>query len=195
MQGQGRLTLWRCNDQGLLFPLVSTDNQWQYDWGYIACRTIAQGRREYRIQGMYVEFDNVTNPGDQVTPPTFGREEGREYYDNLSSSTTRDYLRVPLWQEPLIEVATGYESYFDATKGEGNKAVLMAKTSGTQGVHGKPFDSTSNSTVIGAALIASPDWNDPTRDIIFARAYYPTGSQVLKDATHQIGLTWELTFK
>ena len=190
---QGRVTLWLPkNDRRVV--LATTENQWLNFWGYIAAKTVGQGRREFRIQGMYIEFENVTNPGDQVTPPSFSPSDGVEYYNGLSSHATRDYLRVPLLQEPVIEIVPGYENDFDADAGEGNRAVFYAMTSGTTGVHGKSFSSSSNSTVIGAALVATPDWNDPTKDVLFARTYYATGNQPLKSATHQIGVTWELDF-
>jgi hypothetical protein len=191
---EGRVGLWKVWDDGWVTPVTFKPNQIQYDWGFIAAQTIGRGLFSYRIAAMYIEFENVASPGDPVTIPTFGRDEGTEYYDDLQSSGTRDFLRVPLLQDPMLGIATGFESYFTAGE-NGNKLTFFAQSQGTTGVHGKTFSDSVNSKVFGAALVATPTFADRTQDIIFARSYFPTAEQTLKEASSQIGISWEVSFK
>jgi hypothetical protein len=135
---------------------------------------------------MYIEFENVASPGDAVTIPTFARGAGTEYYDDLQSSGTRDFLRVPLTQDPLVGVAGDGDEY--------TKLTFFAQTQGVEGVTGKTYSPGVNSKVFGAALVATPLFADRTQDIVVARSYFPADEQVLKDASSQVGVTWDITF-
>jgi len=188
---RGKLRLWS-QKNGLWVPGAVIRNQIQYSWGMIAAQTIGRGDPRYHVNTMYIEFENVASPGDPVTIPTFGRDEGVEYYDDLVSSGVRDYLRVALLQEPLLGVETGYEEYFG--DGEGNKLTFFAQSQGTQGTHGKTFSDTVNSKVFGAALVAAPVFSDPTQDTVFSRAYFATDEQTVKEASSQVGISWEVSF-
>lgn len=190
---EGRVGLWKVQNDGLVTPITFKMNQIQYDWGFIAAQTIGRGLVAYRIAAMYVEFENVASPGDAVTIPSFGRDEGTEYYDDLQSSGTRDFLRVPLMQDPMLGIATGFEAYFTEDE-SGNKLTFFAQSQGTVGVHGKTFSDSVNSKVFGAALVATPEFADRTQDIIFARSYFPTAEQTLKEASSQLGISWEISF-
>lgn len=201
---EGRMGLWRIDEirrrktgriiRRHVSPITFTENQIQYSWGYIAAQTIGSGKLSYKIAGLYIEYENVASPGDSVTVPSFGRDEGLEYYDDLQSSGSRDYLRVPLLQNPLVGIATGYEDYF--TPGvDGNKITIFAQTQGIEGVHGKTFSDSVNSKVFGAAAVATPVFADPTQDVIFARSYYPVSEQTLKEPSSQLGISWEFSFK
>jgi len=188
---KGRLQLWT-QRHGLWVPRAVIENQIQYSWGMIAAQAIGRGDPRFHVNTMYIEFENVASPGDPVTIPTFGRDEGVEYYDDLVSSGVRDYLRVALLQDPLLGVETGYEDYFG--DGEGNKLTFFAQSQGTTGTHGKTFSDTVNSKVFGAALVAAPVFSDPTQDIVFSRSYFPTDEQTVKEASSQVGISWEISF-
>jgi hypothetical protein len=162
-------------------------NSTQHGWGFIAAKLVGEGDTTYQVDAVYIEFDNN---GGTVSPPSFDRDEGPEYYQNLSGG--RDYLRVPLLGVPALAIAAGYESSFDT--GEGNKLTFHAHTSGSTGANGLPFSDSAGSVVFGAALVATPDWDDPTLDVVFSRRYYATGEQVPKAAGRQVGVTWEHTF-
>jgi hypothetical protein len=190
---QGRSRLWDVRPSGLAVPKTAErKNQLQYFWGMIAAQTIGRGQASYKIAAMYIEFENVASPGNPVTIPTFGREEGTDYYDGIQSSGVRDFLRVAMLQDPLLGIKAGYESYFGT--GEGNEITFYAQTTGTQGVHGKTFSDGVNSKVFGAALVATPDFEDRTQDIVFARIYYTVAQQTLKGASSQVGVTWTVAF-
>jgi hypothetical protein len=175
-------------------PVTFRPNQIQYSWGFIAAQTIGRGQVAYKLSAMYIEFENVASPGDPVTIPTFGKDEGTDYYDDLQASGTRDFLRVPLLQDPLVGIATGYEEFFTAGT-DGNKITLFSQTQGVLGIHGKTFSDSVNSTVFGAALVATPVFADRTQDIMFARAYFPVDEQTLKEASRQLGVSWEVSFQ
>lgn len=166
--------------------ISESSNQIQWSWGEIACRLFGDGNPAYKISAMYIEFENTA-----LTPttPSYSREEGVEYYENLSLSGTKDFLRVPLLAAPSKALASGYSNI------NFNRLTFLAQTSGTQGVHGKTFSDTVNSKVYGLALVATPAWSDRTQDLIFARKYYAAGDQVNKQASSQIGVSWTETFK
>ena len=198
---RGRVGLWRIHQRRKrrrvvdrwVEPITYRQNQIQFHWGFIAAQTIGNGLSKYRVSAMYIEFENVASPGDPVTVPMYGRDEGTEYYDALQSSGTLDFLRVPLLQAPLLGIAPGFESYF--TAGEtGNRATFFAQSQGVVGVHGKTFSDSVNSKVYGVALVATPVFADRTQDVVFARTYFPTGEQTLKEASSQIGISWDIDF-
>lgn len=189
----GEIGAWRRRPSGLWLPTGFNHNQIQIDWGFIACQTIGKGLRAYRISAMYIEFENLSDPDDEVTVPSFDELEGLEYYDDLQSSPTRDFLRVALVQEPLLGIISGDEAHFDAGT-TGNKLTFFAFTSGTTGIHGKTFSDSVNSKVCGAALVAAPVFADRTQDVLFSRGYLETDEQVLKDPSEQIGMTWSIGF-
>ena len=77
----------------------------------------------------------------------------------------------------------------------GNLLTFLAQSSGSTGVNGTTFSAAQNSKVSGAALVAAPVFADSTQDIVFSRTYFdPTSNQVLKQASSQIGLSWEVPF-
>ena len=174
------------NGEWLKLPNSEEENQIQWSWGEIACNLFGDGRKEFKISGMYIEFENTA-----LIPstPSYTRSEGVEYYENLSGSLTKDFLRVPLLSPPIKALAATYSNI------NHNQLTFLAQTAGTQGVHGKTFSDSVSSKVYGLALVATPVWGDRTQDLIFARKYYTTPNQVAKQAGSQIGVNWTETFK
>lgn len=168
-------------------PSGFTPNALLYEWGAIFGNLLRRQGLNYGIGGMYMEFENVASPGDPVSVPTFTRDagEGVEYYNALSGSSDRDYLRVPL-------VATTMDSTNETNFPKGNRPIFFAQTSGVEGVHGKGFSDGDNSTVFGGALVAFVDEDDPTRDIVLSRFYLEIAKQVPKLSTSEIGFEWRL---
>lgn len=187
----GFIRSYEVTDSGLWIPGASFHNQIQWTWGDIACKLFGEGREEYKISAMYIEFENTASPGDEVLAPSFDRSEGIEYYSALSSSPTRDFLRLRLISSPKASIVSGYEN----SAVSANQLTFFAQTTGGTGVHGKTFSAGANSTVFGLALVATPKWEDRTGDLIFAREYYPEAQQVLKQASSQIGVSWTEQFK
>ena len=136
------------------------------------------GNSNYKLNAMYIEFQNTG--GVPVSPPSFNRSGGRLYYDGLTGA---DYLRVPILTSPALSKSSAYY--------ENNQAAFFAMTEGVAGVHGTPFNTTSE--VYGAALVATPDVGDQSRDIVFSRVYTEIGS-IQKEVGHEIGVTWTIRF-
>lgn len=167
-------------------------NSIQRDWVRIACQTIGKGQSNYKIGGMYLEFENVASPGDPVAIPEFSQSAGREYYDGLSGN--QDYLRVPLIGDPTLSVSADMTDFFSGDGVDNNTATFFSQSSGVAGVNGLEFSSSANSKLFGLALVAIPDWGDRSLDLIFGRAYYAEGDQIVKAIAHQIGVSWTQKF-
>lgn len=174
-------------------PLFSQANQIQIGWAQIAAQCIGLGRRNHRINAMYIEYENVASAANAITPPVYDRFEGREYYQNLALSGNRDFLRVPLLLEPTLGVEPGFEDYFDGIT-SGNRLTFFAQSQGSAGYHGKTFSEGVNSKVFGIALVSTPEFGDAAKDSVFSRTYFDTADQTLKLASSQIGITWDIVF-
>lgn len=168
-------------------PDFGTNTQLQVQWGAIVAMCCGVGDTRYRLSHAYIEFANVDDPDEPVAATDFARDDGQTYYQELSESVDRDYLRVPLLTTPRITVADGYSGLFPA--GLGNVLTFYTQTSGTVGQHGKPFSHLSNSKVIGVAIVATPDANDPSQDLIFYRGYLDPEQQVVKTQSGNVGIT------
>jgi len=155
-------------------------------WATITSQLLAVGSSNYRISGMYLEFENVASPGDTVSAPSFDRTRDITYYDDLAGSASRDYLRVPMTAATIGSEGTDFSN---------NQIAFFARSSGTTGVHGKTFSDSVNSTIFGASLVAFVDNNDATQDLLFSSFYFDTADQQLKLATSQVGIEWELTLQ
>ena len=162
-----------------------------YSGAFIMAQLL-RGKPEYKVNAMYLEFENVSDPDTTVSIPVFDRDEGTEYYEALGG--TRDYLRVALVGEPALAIASGFTTFFDEAKGEGNRVDFFAQSSGSNGVRGLEFSSLVNSKVYGLALVATPEWDDRAQDVIYSRGYYPTSKQMVKQSSSQIGASWQHTF-
>jgi hypothetical protein len=187
----GIISTYEIASNGMWLPKATFHNQIQWTWGEIACKLFGEGREEFKINGMYIEFENVSSSEDVVSAPSFDRADGIEYYSALSASPSRDFLRVQLISNPKASLISGYEGVSVKV----NQLTFFAQTTGSLGVHGKPFTVGANSKVFGLSLVATPRWEDRTKDLIFAREYYPSNQQVLKQASSQIGVSWTEQFK
>lgn len=161
-----------------------------YDAGFLQYLLLGEGRANYRINAMYLEFANVASPGDPVATPAVDRSLARQYYVDLVGA---DFLRVPIRGLPELSIASGFEDVF--TEGEtGNQVTWYAQSSGTSGVLGLPFSDAANSVIYGIALVAAPELGDWTRDIVFGRGYYAAANQIAKRSGRHIGVNWSHVF-
>lgn len=196
---RGRVSLWRMDDTTAEKTLLhSQPNQIQFSWGHIAARQLGfrrqAGRPDYYISAMYLEFENLASPSTAVTVPSFARDLGLTYFNELLSSATQDYIRVPMRLEPTLGISTGFESNFTAGI-DGNQLTFFAQTAGVLGVHGKTFSHSVNSKIYAATLVAAPVFSDRTQDVVFARTTFSGANQVTKEASSQIGITWDIAFE
>jgi hypothetical protein len=170
----GEFAVWNADRPGPR-SVVFRPNLFLDTWGHVAARCIARGEVAYKVAAMYMEFVNSATP---VAAPTFTAQDGIDYYNNLASEPDRDYVRVALDMTPQVVVAAGYESVLPPDLG--NAVVFAALTGATVGVHGTPFTAGASSRIVGVALAATPDPQDPTADILLARGYYAADQQVPK---------------
>ena len=182
--GRARLSLVH-ERHGNIYTMPFRDNLILFDWAAIVGTLLTSGNSNFKIGGMFLEYENVASVVTPVTVPSFDRSGGIAYYDGLSASATRDYLRIPL-------IAAKLESIDPINFPSGNLMTFFAQSQGTIGVHGKTFSDTAISKVYGGALVSMPDINDSTQDKVFSRFYVSVSEQQAKLATSQIGLTWEI---
>jgi len=164
-------------------------NQIMYDWATIVGELLrgAPDGKPYKIGGLFIEFE--VNGGAPVSPPTFERSGGIDYYTSLAGSATRDYLRVPL---TVVDLESTNTSNFPG----GNALTFFGRTDGVVGVHGKTFSNAVSSRVYGGALVAYPDFGDATQDLVFSRFYWAdTANQIVKATGSQIGIEWGVTLQ
>lgn len=174
---------------GLWTPLTPfRDNLLVYDWASVIAHLMSDGTADYRVNGMYVEFKNVSDPSAAIAAPAYDRSGAAGYYADLANSPDADFLRVP-----LIAASTDNS---DPTKfSANNRVTFFAMTQGAAGVHGKPFNDSVNSKVYGLALVAMPSQGDRSRDVVFSRTYFDADEQQVKTATSQVGVQWPMAFK
>lgn len=186
---KGRIRAWRVQNNWMRFPRSRPVSDWSpnevmFEWAGAVGTLLTKGSINFKIGGMYLEYENVADPDDVVPTPSFDRSGGLSYYQGLSSSPTKDFLRVPL--------TSGLLSSSDPAKfPDGNVMRFFAMSQGVVGTHGKAFDDVNNSKVYGAALVVFVDEADASRDIVFARAYLPSAGQQVKLPSSSIGLDWQ----
>lgn len=109
------------------------------------------------------------------------------------SSSDRDFLRIPLSQEPTLGIESEFPDLF--TPGlDGDELTFSAQTTGLAGVHGKEFSNNVNSKIFGVALVATPVADDRTQDVDLARTYFAVDHQVVKALSHQAFIQWDIVF-
>lgn len=198
---RGHVTVWQIDEKtGLKLPVGEKSNQIQVSWGHIAAQQLGfrpqPDRPSYAISGMYFEYENQEDQDSSVPTALFPRTLGAEYYSGLALSANRDYVRVPIRLAPALSVADGSEGA-DALSAAGlfNQLTFFGQTAGGNGVHGKPFSHLHNSKIFAAALVATPQFDDVTKDVIFARIVFDIANQTSKEASSQIGITWDIAFE
>ena len=71
----GIVSLFDIDQNGRWSKLSESANQIQWGWGEIACHLFGDGNKDYRINAMYIEFENTA-----LVPstPSYTRSEGVE---------------------------------------------------------------------------------------------------------------------
>lgn len=141
------------------------------------------GNTPVAVNGMYLEFQNGGTP-PVITPDP---ADGRAYYAAMEPGVgDADYLRIPFASTPIL-------SSTDETKFVSNKATFFAMSTGyTVGRGGHDFLAAAGSIVYGIALVAIPDVDDASQDIVFSRSYDFT--PVEKEAGQEISMSWAHIF-
>ncbi len=169
---------------GQIKKLIEKRNLVLYSGADILARLLS-GDPSFGVNAMYLEFKNLADPSDPITPPPFDRTGGIAYYNGLASSPDTDFLRVPLAVSPAFTASD--------VNYTGNQVTFFAQSEGLSGFHGKLFGPANNSAVYGAGLIAAPDLPDQSQDRVFSRVYAGI-DKVLKESGFEIGVTWTIRF-
>ena len=170
---------------GHVRKLITKHNLILYSGADIMAQCLS-GNAAYAVAAMYLEFQNnagssSSSSSSSIAPPTFDRTGGVAYYNGLAGSPDRDYLRVPLTVNPSISASSALYT--------GNQITFFGVSEGTVGFNGKPFGESSNSSVLGAALVSTPDWASQASDQVFSRVYSGIDA-VRKETGFEIGVTW-----
>lgn len=185
----GYIQIYDVDNEGRVYNVSQlTPNAILAGLGFAVAKGLGMRDSRYTANMAYIEFENTSAP---ISNPTPDPMSGREYFENLVSP--KDYLRVPL--NGLPELATEQDSAdYTGIYGtdEGNVVTFRTTTVGTSGMNGVPFDNASNSVVYGLAIVCAPDADDPSKDIVLNRGYYPQQSHRLKQPSGQIGAGWVL---
>lgn len=150
--------------------LATATNVTLRSWYGLMALALTTGESKYRLSHIYLEFENMDAPEDESTPPAYDDDPvaAMEYYDGLSASDTRDFLRSPI----LGATIGAAEGVVDAeTYALGDSFELFTVADGATGVNGKAFDEASNSRIVGGMIVAAAAGNDRTGDLPFARFY------------------------
>jgi hypothetical protein len=162
-------------------------NQTQTGYGQAAAYLFGTGDPKYKIGAFYIEFENGSEEESSVVPPEgFSADEGIEYYTELGSP--RDYIRVPIVIPPVIDTDPNFASSFY------NRITLYAETTATEGENGLAFTAGAASKIFGLAIVATPDWDDPSQDLIIGRRYYGEDDQFMRPTQGGVRVSWAQSF-
>ena len=136
-----------------------------------------------QINMLYMEFNNGGALAIDPDPA-----DGRAYYAGLETDGNDDhgYLRIPLLGAPELTSS-------DETKFVSNQVTFNAQTQGSAGLRGATeFSTAAGSIVFGIALVAAPDVDDASQDLVFSRSYDFTPH--VKLANEEVSIGWKHTF-
>ena len=180
----GRVCIGHFDDDGNLIgeltPMKS--NLVTFDGTEVLSRILA-GQSEYKIAGVYFEFENAAAP----VLPSFDRTTGIADFQGLAAP--KDYIRETLSAVPTI--TTG-DSSGSGNPYENNRANFFALTAADQGENGVAFNAASDSQIVSVGLVAMPESGDPSKDILYAR--FVPASAFPKVAGRNPGITWTAEF-
>ena len=160
-------------------------NQITYGAGDILARTLS-GDVTYSIDGVFFEFEQLTQPTDSITPTTPTQSDTYANTYVAWNPAVFDAFHAPLLGSPVF-------SSSDAVKYTGNRVLFYAVASSSTAVgdvNGLTFDPANNSAIRGASL-AVVDETTPANSILFSRVSL---TKLLAVTDIRVGLEWTLTF-
>jgi len=190
--GIGRTSIVWNRPNGESEVIASATNTWTYSYAHIVVNLAMNANPVYQPAYLYVEYANVAEPGNTVTAPIINRADGVNYYLGLSSSSTADFIRIPITSSSLARDLSYTGTQYLPT-GLFNQILFQALTVGTHGINGKPFLTSANSTIYGTAVVSAPVPGDVTQDIVWGRSYYLAAQQLVIPATGTVSVNYGLT--
>ena len=169
----GRIQIFRVSD-GKWILIDEKKNLVTYGGSDILAKALAN---ELKVNCIYVVFEN--NPA-AIRISTDASNIAATY---ATSSPNRSFVRVPTMGDPVYsstdpDYANNEVSFLGVTDGSSEFPAVPV----TDGV----------SVFYHSALVAAPDMDDQTKDVVFSCANF--SSDQTKVAGAQIGIRWTLTF-
>lgn len=151
---------------------------------------LVKGRSEYRVSHMYFQYQNTVGTPVQ---PSLTKDLGRSDFDSITGADKRDWLRVPIITEPLIDSS-------DEAVYENNQVTFTASSASSASLTGESpagnvfSDTTPDgpSKIYSLALVSTPTISDNTKDRIFSRVN--PASILTVQAGHHVTVFWRLRF-
>lgn len=165
-------------------PVVDGKNLRTEQSNDILARAIA-GIPRYVVNGVYLEYENTAGA---PAPVSFDKTTTAADFQGLGGS--KDYIRANL-------TASATFGSSGSPYGE-NRATFFALALNNvgptnQGMGGLDFSAAANSKIVSIGLVAMPDIEDETQDLLYAR--YAPASPFAKAADREVGITWTLQFE
>lgn len=148
--------------------------------GYDIQAKVLSGDTDYTVNGMYLQFKNGV-----PVQPTIPLTRVPSYYSTLADP--EGYVRVRTFSVPEFSTT-------DAAKYSFNKASFLATTSSTSAAGAAVTDGVSQ--FYSVALVAIPDIDDQTQDVLFSAAPVLNSvgvfAPITKLANSQISFKWSI---
>jgi hypothetical protein len=136
---------------------------------------------------MYIEFENMDSPGNNPTGSVADIDNDVTYFTGLGAG--RDFIRIAVLKPSQTNAS--------AVEYSNNRVTFIGQVlDETNGVNGNEVFGTDGASIFsyiyGAAIVAVPDVNDVTKDLIIARSYFTALEQVIDTA---VTVTFPLDFE
>jgi len=151
---RGYVRVW--NSDGVS---VESSNLVVFTGGDIIARLLG-GEIEYRISGMYFEYENTVGV---PAPAAAVRTDTNAYYLGLAAPF--DFIESATLQPPQYSTSDVNHNY--------NQVTFLSIANAVAGYHAVPFGAANNSKVYGLGLVASPTGLTPG-NVLYARYILPT---------------------
>jgi hypothetical protein len=172
MQGQFKISQYSGKllevSESAWYPNLTVDTSRQ-----IVTNLLLNADPRYQLRTMYLLYFNP--PAEPIVDAVSSGRNVQYYLDFLTPGSTMDFLRVPISTRQIVG-----DSQFRVT----------ARSNSSVGLNGTPFNSDAPSTIVGAALAASPQPDDPYQDLLFCAFNLPSNAWQEKLANSETGIEY-----
>lgn len=148
-----------------------------------ALNRLLAGQSEYKVGGIYFQFQNLASAGDPITPVSVAQTDTVDTFQALSSPN--GFVRAALSLEPAI--STQGASYSN-NRGTYYASIAESAIPVTAGI---TFGNSQNSALSAAGLVATPT-SDYLDDILIARVSL---TKLIPQVGMKIGVEWIIDVK
>lgn len=176
----GYVKVWKIDKSSGAKELVVDQKNLVLNGGATVLSYALSGKLNSNIWGFYIGYNN----NESFTPPVIDTAYTNKF-QALSSSAGFNYLREPLTFSPSYMSTEGYVD---------NVALFSVLVSASNGVKtgiSDPQFIGGVSNIYEVALVASPNPNDHSSDIVFSRTNF---SPIQYDSSSALAITWGIKF-